>query len=635
VGAATSGTAGWLELLAGGADASAIEERRAELLAAAADDTARAEVERHASQSLRLHSQFREHRQRLAELGALHELTLRLSGVRNLDALLQDIVTEARRLLDVDVAYLALRESDDSLPIRVTDGSLGPHLRGVIIPAHVGVAGRVVDSGEPVSSTDYLGDIELHHEDDVDRIAKTEELRTIAGVPMRLRGDIIGVLMIAQRDVRPPSPNEMSMLGSLASFAAIAIESARQLEDHLRAAAETAAAHDALRSQADGTARAATLHERLMDVALSGGGVAKVIEALSEVVRGVVAFADESDVMVAAAKDGEPVDGVTAREVDGALPSATFRPLAQRHTLVAEGLTTVPVASADSYFGALQVATDDGLDDVARRLLERSALTIALVVASERAVSDAERRTSAEVLEQLLTRRIDDLPGFTRRARSLGLDVTVRHVVAVAEVPANRSLQVLVGLERHALAHGGLAARLGGQVVAVVRAEDLDGARGALTSIAPGTTIGVAGPVAGPDAMKQSYDDAAACASVLTALGRDGECAGPEDLGPYRFLLARAGRQDVSRFIERTIGPLIEHDANRGAELVKTADIFLAAGRQHSAASAELNIHPNTLYQRLQRISRLLGEGWRSGDRALDMQMALRLHRLLSETDMA
>jgi DNA-binding PucR family transcriptional regulator/uncharacterized protein YigA (DUF484 family) len=629
------GSAAWLELLMGGADVEALEDTRSRLLDAAVDDGDRAEVEQAAGYAIRLHAQLREHRQRLAELGALHELTLRLSGVRNLDALLQDIVTEARRLLDVDVAYLALREPDDSLPIRVTDGSLGPHLRGVVIPAHAGLAGRVVDTGEPVSSTDYLGDPELHHVEAVDKIARTEELRTIAGVPMRLRGDVIGVLMIGQRDVRPPTPHELSMLGSLASFAAIAIDTARHLDDHIRAAAETAAAHEALRVQADGTARAATLHEQLMDVALSGGGVAKVIEALSEVVRGVVAYADESDVVVAAAKDGTPVDGVVAHDVDGQPPSATFHPLAQRHTLVGDDLTTVPVASADSYFGALQVASDDGLDDVARRLLERSALTIALVVASERAVSDAERRTSAEVLEQLLTRRIEDLPGFTRRARSLGLDINARHVVAVVDVTTNRALQVLVGLERHAHTHGGLAARLGGHVVAALRADDLDAARAALVGIAPRTTIGVAGPVAGPDALKQSYDDAAACASVLSALDRDGECAGPDDLGPYRFLLARSGRHDVRRFVDRTIGPLIEHDANRGAELVKTADIFLAVGRQHAAASAELNIHPNTLYQRLQRISRLLGEGWRVGDRALDMQLALRLHRLLADAPAA
>ena len=194
-------------------------------------------------------------------------------------------------------------------------------------------------------------------------------------------------------------------------------------------------------------------------------------------------------------------------------------------------------------------------------------------------------------------------------------------------------LQVLAALERHAHGSGGLAGRVSGQVVAVIRGDDLDAVRGSLAGLALRTTIGVAGPVSGPDGLKQSYEDAAACASVLNALGRDGECAGPDDLGPYRFLLARSGRRDVSRFVERTIGPLITHDTDRGTHLVETADIFLAAGRQHAAASAELNIHPNTLYQRLQRISRLLGEGWRYGDRALDLQLALRLHRLLAAAD--
>lgn len=617
-----SGAAAWLDLLLAGADINVLEDTRARQLAEAESTLDRADVEQAAGLALRLHAQLREHRQRVAELGALHDLTVRLSGVRNLDALLQDIVTEARRLLDVDVAYLAMREPDDSLHIRVTDGSLGPHLRGVVIPAHAGLAGRVVDTGSPVSSTDYLSDPELHHVEAVDKIARVEALRTIAGVPMRLRADIIGVLMIGERDVRPPTPNELSLLGSLATFASLAIEAARQLEDQR-------VAHDALRVQAEGTSRAATLHERLMDVAVSGGGVEKIIEALSEVVEGVVAFADETDRVVTAAQSGKTVDDVAIKAVQGAPPSAAFRPLSQRHTVVDDGTTTVPVASVDSYFGALQVAAG-GLDDVTRRLLERSALTIALVVASERAVSDAERRTSAEVLEQLLTRRIEDPVGFSRRTRSLGLDLSTGHAVAVVD-PGARGPQLLADLERHVHAKGGLAARLGGQLVAVVPAADIDEARTTVAGVVPKATVGIAGPSTGPAALKQSYDDAAACVSVLTALGRDGECAGPDDLGPYRFLLARSGRQDVGRFVDRTIGPLIRHDEARGTHLVETADIFLAAGRQHAAAATELCIHPNTLYQRLQRISRLLGEGWRAGDRALDTQLALRLHRLLGE----
>ena len=37
-------------------------------------------------------------------------------------------------------------------------------------------------------------------------------------------------------------------------------------------------------------------------------------------------------------------------------------------------------------------------------------------------------------------------------------------------------------------------------------------------------------------------------------------------------------------------------------------------------------MHVNTLYQRLERITQLLGDGWRSGDGALQVHLALRLH---------
>ena len=45
-------------------------------------------------------------------------------------------------------------------------------------------------------------------------------------------------------------------------------------------------------------------------------------------------------------------------------------------------------------------------------------------------------------------------------------------------------------------------------------------------------------------------------------------------------------------------------------------------------AAKVLMIHPNTVAQRLDRVSRLLGRGWRDPGRALDLQMALRLYRL-------
>jgi DNA-binding PucR family transcriptional regulator len=43
-----------------------------------------------------------------------------------------------------------------------------------------------------------------------------------------------------------------------------------------------------------------------------------------------------------------------------------------------------------------------------------------------------------------------------------------------------------------------------------------------------------------------------------------------------------------------------------------------------------LHVHVNTVAQRLERVTNLLGAGWNDPDRALEVQLALRLHRLSS-----
>jgi DNA-binding PucR family transcriptional regulator len=39
-------------------------------------------------------------------------------------------------------------------------------------------------------------------------------------------------------------------------------------------------------------------------------------------------------------------------------------------------------------------------------------------------------------------------------------------------------------------------------------------------------------------------------------------------------------------------------------------------------------VHVNTVTQRLERVGRLIGKDWSTPDRALEVQLALRLHRL-------
>jgi len=179
---------------------------------------------------------------------------------------------------------------------------------------------------------------------------------------------------------------------------------------------------------------------------------------------------------------------------------------------------------------------------------------------------------------------------------------------------------------------GGLAGMVLGSPVAVIRADDIEVVRADLAMAHGVATCGVGGPATGLLGLAQAYDDALACVKVLVSLGKVGVVAGPADLGPYRYLLSESGRNDASRFIAATIGALIDHDQKRNTDLVRTAEEFLRSGRQHAATAASLHIHANTLYQRLEKVSERLGAEWRSGDQALDVQIALRLYRLSQPT---
>jgi sugar diacid utilization regulator len=57
-------------------------------------------------------------------------------------------------------------------------------------------------------------------------------------------------------------------------------------------------------------------------------------------------------------------------------------------------------------------------------------------------------------------------------------------------------------------------------------------------------------------------------------------------------------------------------------------EAYFAAGSSPSRAAGTLHVHVNTVAQRLERIGSLLGAGWQPTDRALELQLALRLRKL-------
>jgi purine catabolism regulator len=81
----------------------------------------------------------------------------------------------------------------------------------------------------------------------------------------------------------------------------------------------------------------------------------------------------------------------------------------------------------------------------------------------------------------------------------------------------------------------------------------------------------------------------------------------------------------ASTFIERTLGPLIEHDEREGAALVDTLRKYVQNGSRPGPAARELYIHRHTLTYRLERIQEITGRDPRNGEGLLAFGLALKL----------
>ncbi|MCX4752363.1 helix-turn-helix domain-containing protein [Kitasatospora purpeofusca] len=139
-------------------------------------------------------------------------------------------------------------------------------------------------------------------------------------------------------------------------------------------------------------------------------------------------------------------------------------------------------------------------------------------------------------------------------------------------------------------------------------------------------TVGAGRPAVGPVALAGAYAEGLRCVRALRVLGRDGEGASAGSLGFLGVLLGDG--HDVSGFVGATLGPLLDYDARRGTELVRTLRAYFDCGGSLTRAKDELHVHVNTVVQRLDRVEVLLGRDWNGPERALELQLALRLQLL-------
>lgn len=88
------------------------------------------------------------------------------------------------------------------------------------------------------------------------------------------------------------------------------------------------------------------------------------------------------------------------------------------------------------------------------------------------------------------------------------------------------------------------------------------------------------------------------------------------------------GPERMATFAVNLLGALDDHDRERGGDLLRTLEGYLAAGGSTTGAAELLGVHRNTLGYRLNRISELTGRDLDDADTRLALGLALKIRQI-------
>jgi signal transduction histidine kinase len=157
----------------------------------------------------------------------LLEISVTLNSTLELNRLLQFIMNSTADLVNSEGAsILLIDENTQDLFFAAATGSDPEELRKIPVPMEGSIAGTIFRSNKPLIINEVSQD--PRHFDVEDRTKLPT--RSLAGVPMRIRDEVIGVLEAINKRSGAFEEADLETLGIIASQAAVAINNARLLE---------------------------------------------------------------------------------------------------------------------------------------------------------------------------------------------------------------------------------------------------------------------------------------------------------------------------------------------------------------------------------------------------------------------
>ncbi|MET9152852.1 PucR family transcriptional regulator [Streptomyces griseoflavus] len=394
--------------------------------------------------------------------------------------------------------------------------------------------------------------------------------------------------------------------------------------------------------------RAEEVHRRCTEALLGGGGAPQVLEVLAGFSGNPVFLETTDGQLLYAAGEGP----------EGADPLQVWEGLRDRHRddpPAGSALVDVPGGGPGS--GGVRarlvlLPVRSAPEPVHRMAAERAADLLAVVLMQARQEEELAARGRGDFLTDLAEGRVTagDAPA---QARVLGfkpgagplLPVVMRLgdalspqgggwavlARAVAEELAALGVPVLLGVrpvEGRVPLLLGLRAEADRPAVAdrVAAALRAGVERAGMLRPGGGPPVVVVGPAGGWAAASTGLRHAAETATAAQGLP-DRPWYDARRLDIDLLLWRLRDHPDLAAFVERAIGPVLDHDSRSRPPLLPTLETYLAHAGRKAETARELHLNRQTLYNRLARIGELLGTDLDDPQTVLALSLALRARR--------
>ncbi len=370
--------------------------------------------------------------------------------------------------------------------------------------------------------------------------------------------------------------------------------------------------------------------DAITDAVESGAGLPEVVRAAARTLDASLAVSDRAGNVLAVAA----------------------RSTSDEKTLLADGagVELIELRVGDGEVGVLRLRPRGEPEPALLRL-------VTTLIGSElervRAPSRASAQATEAFLRALIAGRLDGAPVVTQAAAELGTELAAGASVIVVRAHAHvaagegRRARILSLTDRAArgLAADSLCALTeprelpGDDVVVLLAAGDdalaaraAEAIRGELIGGLAGhsVTIGRSRPCDDPGELHR-----AAAEALLAVNVAEGDDERPviafEQTGAYRLLLSAMvdNPQELRRFYEETLAPLVAYDEQYGTDLVLTVETFLEADGNVAGAAQRLFTHRHTVRYRLERVRDLCGHDVGSSDGREKLSLGLKAMRVL------